>query len=302
MKSILCVLILLLALPVQAKEASAEQLARRLYLDLFERLPSVKEYEKATAAIVAGKYENLVNEMMNDEEYFMTLSAKIVKHYAPPKEIRTHNFLSYKRLEHHIRKTYVSKKSDFRKFLGDIMTARGIPATNPMVLMYSMDEDAPLMTARFSAQVMGVPMKCAQCHDHKIHPDIVVDDFWSMAAFFKGMEKKLVGDLQSLKKFQKQMGPDAKMKLDFESKEVSDIEKWINLELKEESIYNNLSNEELLGQDIGHGLTRYAIDEADLRDEDKIMLKAPQLVIGEYKNAVGSMKIDYELDGEKFMF
>ena len=76
-KLLLAILVLLTAIPLHAKEASPEQLTRRLFLDLFQRLPTVKEYNHATEMIKAGKYENLVNSMMTDEEYFMTLSAQM---------------------------------------------------------------------------------------------------------------------------------------------------------------------------------------------------------------------------------
>ena len=97
-------LLFLLLLPsLQGAEASPDSLARRLYLDLFSRAPEVAEYEEAVKLIKEKKYEYLVNKMMNDPEYMMTLAHKIVNHYAPPKEIRTHNFLSYKILEDHVR-------------------------------------------------------------------------------------------------------------------------------------------------------------------------------------------------------
>jgi hypothetical protein len=287
-------------LPLQAVQANADSLTRRLFLDLYDRIPTIDESTKAMAYIEAGKYETLVNIMMQDDEYLMTLASKMVKHYAPPKAIRTHNFLSYKRLEGHIKSTYLGKKNDFRKFLGDMIEARGIAATNPMVLFYSIEEDEPLMTARFSAQVLGVPIKCAQCHDHKIHPDIVVNDFWSMAAFYKGIKVSLVGDLQTLKKFEKDFKSKKKDKPVYSKQESTDISNWIDLELSEKSIYDSFSNEELLGQSMSHGLTKSAVNKARLKRDDKVMLKAPQLMISEKKTNLKSLKIDYELDGKQY--
>ena len=304
MSRILILLLLLLLPSLQATEATPDQLARRIYLDLFNRAPEVAEYEEAIKLISENKYETLVNKMMNDQEYVMTLASKVVNHYAPPKEIRTHNFLSYKILEDYVQKNYLLGKSDFRKFVNDMMRARGIAAQNPMVLFYSMDETKELMTGRFSAQVLGVPMKCAQCHDHKIHPDIVHDQFWSMSTFFMGMDKRIVGDIQALKKLEGVMAKasDRKAKdgLEFESDELEKINQWIGLEKEDKNIYSSLNEMQTYGQSMGHGFSRYAIEEYDLDNEDKVMLKAPQLFIGEYRKDLRAIKADYELDGVKF--
>jgi len=304
MTRILILLLLLLVPNLQGADANADSLARRIYLDLFNRAPEVAEYEEAVKLINERKYELLVNKMMNDPEYSMTLASKVVNHYAPPKEIRTHNFLSYKILEDHVRNNYLGRKTDFRTFVNDMMRARGIAAQNPMVLFYSMDETKELMTGRFSAQVLGVPMKCAQCHDHKIHPDIVHDQFWSMSTFFMGMDKKIIGDIQQLKKLEGVMAKvddkKAKDSLYFDRGEAEKINQWIGLEKQEKNIYSALNEMQTYGQSMGHGMSRYAIDEYNLDDEDKVMLKAPQLFIGEYKKNLKGLKVDYELDGEKF--
>ncbi|MCM8532602.1 MAG: DUF1549 domain-containing protein, partial [Lentisphaeraceae bacterium] len=276
MTRILILLLLLLLPSLQGAEANPDSLARRIYLDLFNRIPEVAEYEEAVKLIQEKKYELLVNKMMNDQEYQMTLASKIVNHYAPPKEIRTHNFLSYKILEDHVRSKYIGPKSDFRTFVLDMMRARGIAAQNPMVLFYSFDETKELMTGRFSAQVLGVPMKCAQCHDHKIHPDIVHDQFWSMSTFFMGMDKKLVGDIQQLKKLEGVMAKvsdkKAKKTMQFEDDEVYKINQWIALEKEDKNIYSSLNEMQTYGQSMGHGVSDYAIEEYDLDDEDKVML------------------------------
>ena len=52
-----------------------------------------------------------------------------------------------------------------------------------MVLFYSNFEDSAKMTARLAASILGVPLKCAQCHDHKYDP-YTIKDHYAMAAFF----------------------------------------------------------------------------------------------------------------------
>lgn len=300
MKKMLILLILALLPSVQAAEyANSSELSRRIYLDLLDRTPTVEEYHRAKQIIESGKYASLVKELMTKEEYFNNLAGKMVKHYAPFKEERTHDFVSYKRLQNHIRQNYLGPKSDIRNFVNDLLTAKGVAAQNKMVLFYSNFEDSAKMTARMSASILGVPMKCAQCHDHKIHPDINVDHFWSMAAFFEGMDKKIISTMAGLKKFEKKLEDEEYAKM-LGKENLAKTRDWIKLENDEKSIYNSFSELENMGQSIKrYGLTKEALDEVNFRDEDT-PLKAPQLFINEYSRSIKALKIDYELDGEKY--
>lgn len=300
MKKLLIILIFALLSCIQAAEyANASELSRRVYLDLLDRTPTVEEYYRAKKIIEEGKYASLVKELMTKEEYFNNLAGKMVKHYAPFKEERTHDFVSYKRLQGHIRDNYLGPKSDIRNFVNDVLTAKGVAAQNKMVLFYSNFEDSAKMTARLAASVLGVPMKCAQCHDHKIHPDINVDHFWSMAAFFEGMDKRIISTMAGLKKFEQQLGDEKYAKM-LGKETLAKTQEWIKLENDEKNIYDTFSELENMGQAIKrYGLTKEALDEVDFDDEDT-PLKAPQLFINEYSKSIKALKIDYELDGHKY--
>ena len=300
MKKLLTLLILVLLPSVKASElANPSELSRRIYLDLLDRTPTVEEYHRAKQIISSGKYASLVKELMTKEEYFDNLAGKMVKHYAPIREERTHDFISYKRLQNHIRQNYLGPKSDLRDFAYDLLTAKGVAAQNKMVLFYSNFEDSAKMTARLSAAVLGVPLKCAECHDHKIHPDISVDHFWSMAAFFEGMDKKIISTMADLKQFEKKLEDKEYSKL-LGKENLAKTLDWVKLENDEKSIYDSFSELENMGQSIKrYGLTKEALSEVNFRGEDT-PLKAPQLFINEYSKSIKTLKIDYELDGEKY--
>jgi len=304
MKKIILLIFIALISQTYAERANSDQQVRRLYLDLLNRLPSIEEYKMAKAAIDKGKYEALVNVLMKEEEYFGNLAAKIVKHYAPDKEKRSHNFVSYKRLEQHIQGKYLGKKNDFRDFVQDMMEAKGIAFTNQMVLFYSADEDSADMAARFSARVLGVPMLCARCHDHKIHPDINVDHFWSLAAFFQGMDKKVISTSEELAEIEKKFKNKYKTRSEIGKEEYDQIMHWISEEKARRSVYASLTSDETLGQDMSNTLTDAEKKKKKKKKDDSMSedtgLKAPQLFIYEKNRSLSKLKIEYELDGKKY--
>ncbi|MCM8533639.1 MAG: DUF1549 domain-containing protein [Lentisphaeraceae bacterium] len=300
MKKWLIILLLALLPSLQAVEyANPSELSRRIYLDLLDRTPTVEEYHRAKGIIAAGKYASLVKELMTKEEYFDNLASKMIKHYSPVKGEKTHDFVSYLRLKKHVRDNYLGPKSDIRDFVNDLLTAKGVAAQNNMVLFYSNFEDSAKMTARLSASILGVPMKCAQCHDHKIHPDINVNHFWSMAAFFEGMDKKIVATMADLKKLEKNLADDKYSKTLGKENLAKTLE-WVKLENDEKSIYSTFSELENMGRSgTRMGLTEEALDEVDFDDEDT-PLQAPQLFINESVKSIKALKIDYELDGMEY--
>ena len=281
-----------------AERASSEELVRRLYLDLLNRRPSVEEYKIAKEALDKGKYEAVVNFLMKEDEYFSNLASKVVTHYAPEPKKRSHNFVTYKRLEKHLKDKYLGKTHDFRDFVEDMMQAKGIAFANQMVLFYSAEEDSAEMAARFSARVLGVPMLCARCHDHKIHPDIKIDHFWSLAAFFEGMDKKIINTREQLKETEKLFTNKYKSRREIGKEEYDSIQQWIKSEKEGLSVYASLTAEESMGRDMSNTLNE--MEKKNNNMEEQIALKAPMLFIYEKSRSLGKLKIEYEIDGKKF--
>ena len=79
-----CVFIILFAwlIPLQAQNnngtASPESLVRRLFLDLYNRLPMEDEYLKAKGKIEKNQYNQLIAEMLKTSEFQKNLAAKII--------------------------------------------------------------------------------------------------------------------------------------------------------------------------------------------------------------------------------
>ncbi len=285
------------------RNAPADALTRRIYLDLFNRLPNNAEFDNGVQLIDNGNYSQLVDIMMKSQEFQLNLASKVVKHYAPPLNFRNHDLIDYKRLETHIKDNYLKPGKDFRVFLEDMLKARGVAIYNPMVLFYSDKETPSVITSRFTERVMGVPMGCAECHDHRIHPDIKITDFWSLAAFYQGFEKSYIINeamLEGLASKLEEKNKDGKNKIydQLGQDEYKRILAWIDAERKGKSIYDELSETSKLGVDPTNMISSLAdAEKKKMMLEDVPTLLAPQLYLYEDKKRLNAMEISYPVKG-----
>ena len=284
------------------RNAPADALTRRIYLDLFNRLPNNAEFDNGVQLIDNGNYSQLVDIMLKSQEFQLNLASKVVKHYAPPLNLRNHGLIDYKRLETHIKDNYLKPGKDFRVFLEDMLKARGIAIYNPMVLFYSDKETPSVITSRFTERVMGVPMGCAECHDHRIHPDIKITDFWSLAAFYGGFEKSYIINevmLDGLASKLDDKNKDGKNKITDQlgQDEYKRILAWIDAERKGKSIYDDLSETAKLGVDPTNTAEDVMKKKMMMLPEDVPTLLAPQLYLYEDKKRLNAMEISYPVKG-----
>ena len=289
------------AAPAKAKprEASSDALVRRIYLDLLDRLPEIDEFDSATRQIDSGNYPQLVDTLMKSQEYQLNLAAKVVDHYAP--KDRTHGLVDYKRLEHFLKDNYLRPGKDFRVFLEDMLKARGIAVSNLLVLFYNDKETPAQMTARFTERVMGVPMGCAECHDHRIHPDIKITDFWSLAAFYQGFDKTFVKNEVMLNALAKTLENKDKPRQQLGTIEYKRVLAWIEAERKGKSIYDDLSAKEKMGIDPSNRMDTTSSEDLKKKKRNDVedpTLLAPQLYLYEDKERLNEMEITYPVDGK----
>ena len=178
-----------------ADVAKPEQLVRRLYIDLFERLPQSSEVVIGKDKIEKGQYEKLVDEMLAGDEFKKALAHRITLHYSPnladkrnaSGEVDPKYFKRFIRMRKLVEKKYLDK-SDFRYFVKDLAAGRGIATAKPALFFYDQQESIEQLTGRFADRVLGIPLKCAQCHNHRDYRDLYQMDFWGLAAFFKNTE------------------------------------------------------------------------------------------------------------------
>ncbi|WDE95371.1 DUF1549 domain-containing protein [Lentisphaera profundi] len=287
-----CTLVLLTTLCLKAEVESSDRLVRRLYLDTQNRLPELGEYYSAKDMIGKGQYERLVDKLLKTDEFRSNLATKIVDHYAPKRKEREQHPLVYRSLEKHIKETYVKPDLDFRQFIRDMLSADGISARNQMVLFFTGKEDSKMMAGRFTENIWGITLACAECHDHKYYPELTHKNFWSMATFFEGMDKRYVKTDKELKDLKKRVGKSykAQQALGDEYKDVLD---WISMEEKGENIYDEISYEDSRGQKLS---MEFKMDEMS---QEKSLV-APQLYIFEKERRLTHLKLEYIVEEKKY--
>ena len=238
-----CVFIILFAwlIPLQAQDnnngtASPESLVRRLFLDLYNRLPMEDEYLKAKGKIEKNQYNQLIAEMLKTSEFQKNLAAKIIDHYKPDMPVGF-DFL-YLPLQEHIVNNYTGLGKDFRNFLKDYLTAEGIQYSNPMTIFYASDEKTPDMASRISQRVVGLPLNCARCHDHKDYDKIKHEDFWEFASFFNMTEKQLIFQVRQVNYIENKIkNEESTFTKSIGLDNVNKIKRWIEAEKQGQNIY-----------------------------------------------------------------
>ena len=92
----------------------------------------------------------------------------------------------------------LEKNVPYNQFVQELITADGELRNNGAgnyVLRY--DRSPVLLTSHSSRLFLGLPMQCAECHDHKIEAWLQ-EDFYSIAAFFTGIESEQKGYIQTV--------------------------------------------------------------------------------------------------------
>ena len=288
MKTALAIFIIIFS--SYAEQAAPEQMLKRLYVDLYERFPTSEEVKMANGFV--QDYEKLVDTMLASDEFKKTLANRIALHYSPnlkdkrnaSGDVDPRYFKRYIRMRRLVKDVYPADK-DFRFFIKDLVEGRGLSSAKPALYFYDQDEDITQLTGRFSDRVLGVPYKCAQCHDHREYNDILHLDFWSLAAFFKKTEViplKTVNDLKSLKttiqkKFGTRLMTNIISRNDYEA-----YKDWVKKENRDIFIFK------------GDKMEFSAKEPKRFNVAEKLMVE--QLLIAERKTYLKQLKINYTDD------
>ena len=92
----------------------------------------------------------------------------------------------------------LQKNMPYNQFVQELITADGELQDNGAgnyILRY--DRSPVVLTSHTSRLFLGLPMQCAECHDHKTEA-WRQEDFYGIAAFFTGIESKREGYIQAV--------------------------------------------------------------------------------------------------------
>ena len=253
---------LLLAVPIQAsefdqifknkwqenkiipvEEISKEQWMRRVYLDLFGRLPSVDELINKKD----HSKEELVDTMLRDNEYGKNFSDvwKVILVGRRPDRfnntvINNDAFDDWLALK-------LNNNIPWNKLVYDLITASGDNAGNPATnfLLSKIEfrgagrNEVVRATADTTKIFLGLQIQCSQCHDGKTN-DWSQEQFWNTAAFFQGSVSRQIDDGTGKDKNQQNL---------FELKETR-IKNTVKYEIGSTKTYKETNAKYLTGEEL----------------------------------------------------
>lgn len=225
------------------EEISKDQWIRRIYLDLFGRLPTIDE--------LMGKKdrpkEEVVDEMLNRKEYGINFSDvwKVILVGRRPDRfnntvINNDAFDEWLALK-------LNNDIPWNKLVYDFITAEGDNAGNPATnfLLSKIEfrgagkNEVVRATADTTKIFLGLQIQCSQCHDGKTN-DWTQEQFWNTAAFFQGSVAKQIND---------GTGKDINQQNLFELKEIR-IKNTIKYEIGSTKTYKETNAKYLTGEEL----------------------------------------------------
>lgn len=180
-----------------SEEVSKEKWMRRVYLDIFGRLPSVDEINIKKDR----EKEELVDEMLSKKEYGINFSDvwKVILVGRRPDRfnntvINNDAFDDWLALK-------INNNIPWNKLVYDLITAEGdnlnSPATNFLLSKIEFrgagKNEVVRATADTTKIFLGLQIQCSQCHDGKTN-NWTQEQFWNTAAFFQGSTSRQIED------------------------------------------------------------------------------------------------------------
>lgn len=176
-------------------DASAEELLRRVYLDLAGRTPSVPEVREFLGDTSPDRYVRLVDRLLGSPDHASHLAA-MFRSFLIPEGIDLASFGGIEAFERWLSERFSSGES-YDRTVQQLLLAEGRLVKSGPLLFYSATRLEPDQLAGRTARVfLGMRLECAQCHDHPFEP-WKQEDFWGFAAFF-GQISRPQGKLETV--------------------------------------------------------------------------------------------------------
>jgi hypothetical protein len=178
-----------------AQPATDSEWARRIYLDIMGRIPTVEETNAFLTDRSRDKKAKLLDKLLFSDEYveqyarnWTTIWTNTLIGRTGGTERRT--MVSRDGLQQYLRRTFLRNKP-YDEFVFELISANGTnkpgeEGYNGAVnfLLDNLAENAVPATAKTARIFLGLQVQCTQCHNHPFN-DWKQDAFWSMNAFFR---------------------------------------------------------------------------------------------------------------------
>lgn len=177
-----------------SKQTSDTEFLRRIYLDMTGKIPEPEEVLAFINDGAKNKRSQKIDELIGSEEsneYWTLLWVNWLIGRRDDGDDRRIGLTSWVRDAQNTNRPY-------DQFVGELVAADGEIKDNAAgnyVLRY---ERSPVfLTSHTSRLFLGLPMQCAECHDHKTEAWLQ-EDFYGVAAFFTGIESEEKGEFNTM--------------------------------------------------------------------------------------------------------
>jgi hypothetical protein len=190
-----------------AAAADDGEFLRRAYLDVIGRIPHVAEAREFLADKSADKRQALVRRLLDSPGYVAHGTSVWRNVYLPEVESDFQFRFFAPSFDNWLRKQLLEDRT-YGQWANELLTATfsnqqqmynpygqsgGAPTP---IAFYQIKENKPENIAASVARVfLGVRIECAQCHNHPF-AKWKREDFWGMAAFFKGTDSRPRGGVE----------------------------------------------------------------------------------------------------------
>jgi len=200
-----------------AAPADDAEFLRRVYLDLIGRIPHVTEARRFLDDRRPDKRARLVEELLegrlDPKKQSRAMPAGYINHFSnvwralllPESNASFQARLQQPSFQAWLR-SRLEKNIPYDEFVRELLTAPiaapqrraavafGDGDPSPSAFFFAKEFMPENLAAAASRVFLGVKLECAQCHDHPF-ATWKRDEFWSMAAFFAGMQRQGRGDI-----------------------------------------------------------------------------------------------------------
>lgn len=175
-----------LGLPA-SQNADDATLLRRLSIDIAGRLPTLEEAEEFLNDSDPDKRATAIDRLLDSTDYadyFANKWGAILrnKRRTDPDKVATFAFYDWVR-------TSLYENKPYDQFVGEILTATGMPGKNPPVSWYREVKDQSAQLEDTAQMFLGLRIQCARCHHHPFEK-WSQRDYYGFAAFFSRVGRK----------------------------------------------------------------------------------------------------------------
>ncbi|MXV84653.1 DUF1549 domain-containing protein [Candidatus Poribacteria bacterium] len=177
-----------------SKMSEDAEFLRRVHLDLTGKIPTPEEVLDFLKDGSSNKRQRKIRELLTSNAYLDYWTRLWVNWLIGRREDGDDRRIGLTYWVHDA----LTKNIPYNQFVQELISADGELRDNGAgnyILRY---ERSPVfLTSQTSRLFLGLPMQCAECHDHKTEI-WSQEDYYGMAAFFTGIESQRKGNIQTM--------------------------------------------------------------------------------------------------------